>query len=156
MENARNFVFGNFGLKILDLKIISSHTHAFLFLNFNALSYIILFFKNCVFPQKYGKPLPNSIGPICFSTNRNFLNLREGVSVCFDRSKLVNQVFKKTELNFFKVTFQIVFNFSLSALSFTRCPMQQETQSKVQTSSTLPCLKRLARKWATELPIHLT
>ena len=34
----KNFVFGNFGLKILDLKIISSHTHAFFFLNFNALS----------------------------------------------------------------------------------------------------------------------
>ena len=29
MENARNFDFGNFGLKFLFLKITSSHTHAF-------------------------------------------------------------------------------------------------------------------------------
>ena len=32
----------------------------------------MLFFKNCVFPEKYGEPLPNSIVPFCFSTDRNF------------------------------------------------------------------------------------
>ena len=71
VENAK-FCFENFGLKILDLKNIPSHTHAFLFLKLNALSQINLFFKNCVFPQKYGEPLPDSIGPFCFSTDRNF------------------------------------------------------------------------------------
>jgi len=34
----KKFCFEEFGLKILVLKTISSHTHAFLFLNFNALS----------------------------------------------------------------------------------------------------------------------
>ena len=72
VENAK-FFFGIFGLKILELKNISSHTHAFLFLKLNALSQINLFFKNCVFPQKYGEPLPDSIGPFCFSTDQDFL-----------------------------------------------------------------------------------
>ena len=68
----QNFVFGDIGFKILDWKNISSHTHAFLVLNFNALSQKHLFFKNCVFPEKYGEPLPDSIGPFCFLTDRNF------------------------------------------------------------------------------------
>ena len=48
----KNFVFGNFGLKILDLKNIPSHTHEFLFLKFNALSRIISFFQKLCFSQK--------------------------------------------------------------------------------------------------------
>ena len=86
----QNFVFGNIGLKILVWKIISSHTHAFLVLNFNALSQINLFFKNCVFPEKYGEPLPDSIGPFCFFRPIEILKfLREGAFVCFDRSRLI-------------------------------------------------------------------
>ena len=46
--NTRNFVFGNIGLKILDFKIISSHTHAFLLLwvKSSCFSKIVFFLKN--------------------------------------------------------------------------------------------------------------
>ena len=56
----KNFGFGNFGLKILDLKNIPSHTHAFLFSKFNALSQIILVFQNLCF-SKNGESLPERV-----------------------------------------------------------------------------------------------
>ena len=44
--------------------------------------------------------------------------MREGVSVCFDRSKLVNQVFQKGRIGLFQTSFSnSSFPFSLSALA---------------------------------------
>ena len=45
--------------------------------------------KKTVFFFKFSEPLPISIDPFCFSTNRKFLNMLERASVYFDRSKLI-------------------------------------------------------------------
>ena len=68
------------------------------------------------------KPLSASIDPIYFSINRNCFKSLNEASVCFDQSKLifdqskvVNQVFKKSRFDLFRLTFQKFFsNFSLS------------------------------------------
>ena len=74
MENARNFDFGNFGLKFLFLKITSSHTHAFCS-SISILWVVSKFFSKTVFFLKFSKPLPISIDPFYFSIDRNFLKL---------------------------------------------------------------------------------
>ena len=81
---------GKFGLKLVFWKSISSHTHAFLFLIFNALRYVFkksgYFSKKMFFPnfrliqsdfrsieillKNFSKPLPGSIDRTCFSINR--------------------------------------------------------------------------------------
>ena len=83
----QEILFWEFGLKILVLKIISSHTHAFC----SSISILWVdskFFQKSVFFLKIGEPLPISIDPFCFSIDRKFLNLIERVFVCFDRSNL--------------------------------------------------------------------
>ena len=86
VENARNFIFGKFGLKIFFENHIITYS-CILFLNFNALSWFY-FFQKTVFFLKFSEPLPISIDPFYFSINRKFLNMFERASDCFDRSKL--------------------------------------------------------------------
>ena len=120
MENARNFDFGNFGLKFLFLKITSSRTHAFC--SSISMLWVVskFFFSKTVFFLKFSEPLPVSIDPIYFSINRNSFKLSKEASVCFDWSKLVNQgFFKKLKLDFFQVTFS---SFPLS-LRFGKAPL---------------------------------
>ena len=81
---------GKLGLKLVFWKSISSHSHAFLFLIFNALRHVFkksgFFLKRCFFPdfrliqsdfrsikillKNFSKPLPGSIDRTCFSINR--------------------------------------------------------------------------------------
>ena len=119
----QNFVFGNIGLKILVWKIISSHTHAFLFLNFNALSQ----FKKLCFSSKIWWASAWFDRSILFFDRSKFLKIfkiweRESLSVSTDRGWFSTdrnswiRFFKKVELDFFKPTFQMVLFFSLSPL----------------------------------------
>ena len=103
----QNFVFGDIGFKIFVWKNISSHTHAFLVLNFNALSQINLFFKIVFFQKNLVslcliQSVHSVFRPIEIFKILNFL--REGAFVCFDwsrlifdRSKLVFLVFLKRQ-----------------------------------------------------------
>ena len=105
MENARNFVFGNLGLKFLFWK---SYHHILMHfvLKFQCFELILnVFFQKNVFFLKFDEPLLISIDPFYFSIDRNFLNMLEKAYVCFDRSKLI---FDRSNL------FQIVFIESLS------------------------------------------
>ena len=81
---------GKLGLKLVFWKSISSHSHAFLFLIFNALRHVFkksgFFLKRCFFPdfrliqsdfrsieillKNFSKPLPSSIDRTYFSINR--------------------------------------------------------------------------------------
>ena len=81
---------GKLGLKLVFRKSISSHTHAFLFLIFNALRYVFkksgYFSKKMFFPdfrliqsdfrsieillKNFSEPLSGSIDRTCFSINR--------------------------------------------------------------------------------------
>ena len=67
--------FGNFWLKFLFLKIISSHTHAF----YSSISIIWVvpkcFFQKLCFFLKFSESLPISIDPFYFSINRNFFKM---------------------------------------------------------------------------------
>ena len=105
---------GKLGLKLVFWKNISSHTHAFYFIIFNALRRV---FKNQVIFSKM-LVFRFSIDPICFFINRNFFKNFVWASVCFDQSKLVNKVFKKSVFDLFKTLFQKVFK--LSSLPSTR------------------------------------
>ena len=83
----QNFVFGDIGFKILDWKNISSHTHAFFVLNFNALSQIFLFFKNFVFPENLlSLCLTQSVHPVFrpIEILKNFNFFKRG-SLCLFR-----------------------------------------------------------------------
>ena len=119
---------GKLGLKLVFLKIIASYTHAFLFINFNALrcfyNVSLFFSKTVFFSRKFCEPLSTSIDPICFLINQKCFKIFKEAFVCFDQSKLifdqsklVNQVFKNQSL-----TFQTYFSkrfsnfFSLSEL----------------------------------------
>lgn len=96
---------GNLGLKFLFWK--SYHHILMHFCSYISMLWVNskCFSKTVFFSSKFGKPLPNSIDPFCFSIDRKFLNLIERASVCFDRSKLF---FDRSNL------FQIVFIESLS------------------------------------------
>ena len=105
---------GNLGLKFLFLNITSSHTHAFCS-KFQYFELILDFFQKAVFFLKFSEPLLFSIDPFYFLINRKFLNMFERAS---DRSKLVNHVFLKVRLDFFKVTFSKLFQVSSLSLRF--------------------------------------
>ena len=96
MENVRNFIFGNLGLKFLFWK---SYHHILMHfvIKFQCFELILNVFQKTVFFLKFSKPLPISIDPFCFSINRNFLKILERASVRFDRSKLIFN-----RLNFFQ------------------------------------------------------
>ena len=92
------------GLKLVFWKSISSHTHTFLFLIFNVLSFKKLgyFFKKMFFPdfrliqsdfrsieiflKNFSKPLPDSIDRTCFSINRTS-RIRFFFKQCLTHSK---------------------------------------------------------------------
>ena len=85
-----------------------------------------MFFKNCVFPQKYGEPLPNLIGPFCFRPIEIFkIWERESLSVSTDRgwfstdrNSWISFLFKKDRFGLFQSYFSnSSFLFSLSALA---------------------------------------
>ena len=105
MENAKNFIFGKFGLKIFVFEYHIITYSCILLLNFNDLSWFRIFFQKVVFFLKFSEPLPFSIDPFYFSINRNFLNMFERASDCFNRSKLI---FDRSKI------FQIVLLKSLS------------------------------------------
>ena len=89
MKNARNFIFGKFGLKIL---VFENHNHHILMhfvLKFQCFELILNVFQKTVFFLKFSESLPISIDPFYFSINLKFLNMLERASVCFDRSKLI-------------------------------------------------------------------
>jgi len=58
-------------------------------LKFQCFELILNVFQKTVFFLRFSEPLPILIDPFYFSINRNFLNLLERASVCFDRSKLI-------------------------------------------------------------------
>ena len=99
-------------------KSISSHTHAFLFLIFNALRCV---YKNqVIFLERYFSRF--SINPICFSINRNLKKKKFGEPLfgsidrnCFsiNRTSWI-RFFKTWILTFSKELFQKYFKFSLS------------------------------------------
>ena len=105
-------ILGKLGLKFVFWKNISSHTHVFLFLIFNALRGV---FKNqVIFSKKCFSRF--SIDPDCFLINRNLKKKFRWAFVCFDWSKfffdqsnIVNHVFLKIDLDFFKNTFSKFF-----------------------------------------------
>ena len=85
------------------------------------LQWVFVFFKNCVFSQKFCEPLSALIDPICFSINRICFKIFKEAFVCFDQSKLifdqsklVNQVFKKSEFDVSNLLFKKVFKLFLS------------------------------------------
>ena len=94
---------GKLGLKLLFLKNILSHTHAFcssISMLWGVSKMCLWFFQNCVFPKKICEPLLASIDPICFLINWICFKIFKEAFVCFDQSKLifnqsklVNQVF---------------------------------------------------------------
>ena len=107
--------FGNFGLKFLFLKIISSHTHAFC----SSMSMLWVVPK-CVFLNvfflKFSEPLPVSIDPIYFSIHRIFFKFffNEPLSVSIDRNYFsINRNswirFFKTQIWLVQITFSKLF-----------------------------------------------
>ena len=124
----QNFVFGDIGFKILVWKNISSHTHAFLVLNFNALSQIFLFFKNCVFPENLvSLCLIRSVHPvfrpieilkILIFFKRGSLCLFRLVETDFRPIETRVLVFLKSRIGLFQSHYSNFFKlFSLSALA---------------------------------------
>ena len=89
MENAKNFIFGKFGLKILVFENHNRHILMHFVLKFQYFELILNVFQKTVFFLKFSEPLPISINPFYFLINRKFLNMLERASVCFDRSKLI-------------------------------------------------------------------
>ena len=90
-ECLKILILGKLGLKLLFLKQISSHTHAF-WLSISMLwdfpkMYFCFFSKLC-FSQKFCESLSVSIDWVCFSINRNWFKKFRWASVCFDRSNL--------------------------------------------------------------------
>ena len=134
MENERNFNFGNFGLKFLFLKIISSHTHAFCS-SFQCFELFLIsmlwlvpkcFFKNCVF-LKFSEPLPVLIDPFYFSINRIFfknaltsLCLFQSIETDFRSIETRESGFLKTQIWLVQTTFS---NFPLS-LRLGKAPLR--------------------------------
>ena len=115
---------GKLGLKLVFWKSISSHTHAFLFLIFNALRYVFknlvfFFFKRGVFPdfrlihcvfrsieilvKNFSEPLSGSIDWTCFSINQTSWI----------------RFFKKTQIWLVHLLFQNFFKLSSFSLSPT-------------------------------------
>ena len=88
MESARNFIFGNLGLKFFFWK---SYHHILMHfvLKFQCFELILNVFQKTMFFLKFSEPLSISIDPFCFSINRKLLKILERASVCFDRSKLI-------------------------------------------------------------------
>ena len=136
----QNFVFGNFGLKILDLKNIPSHTYAFLFLKLNALSQIISFFlKTGVFSKNWWVSAWFDRSILFFDRSKFFKIVkiweRESLSVSTgrgwfstDRNSYIN-FFKKLNWTFSKSLFKLFQAFlslrvgsRLHHLSFCRFP----------------------------------
>ena len=115
MENARNFIFGKFGLKII---VFENHNHHILMhfvLKFQCFELILNVFSKTVFFLKFGEPLPISIYPFCFSIDRKFLIfLRE--SLCLFQSIETRETcFLKSQIGLFRGTFSKSFsNFPLS------------------------------------------
>ena len=137
--------FGKTGFKTLFLKYISSHTHAFcssISMLWGVSKMCLWIFQNCVFSQNFVglclfwliQYIFRSIESVLklfkeafvwFNWSKLILdqsklfwnclkNFKEP-SVCFDQSKIVDQVFKKSEFDIFKLTFQKGFQtFSLS------------------------------------------
>ena len=71
----QNFVFGNIGLKnsCLENHIIS-YSCIFV-LKFQSFELNQLVFQKLCFPEKFGEPLPDSIGPMCFFDRSKFLKV---------------------------------------------------------------------------------
>ena len=119
---------GKLGLKLVFWKSISSHSHAFLFLIFNALRHVFkklgFFLKGCFFPdfrliqfdfrsikillKNFSKPLPRSIDRTYFSINRTSWI----------------KFFLKTVFDSFKTLFQIFFKLSSLSLWLGKAPLR--------------------------------
>ena len=116
---------GKLGLKLVFWKSISSHTHVFLFLIFNALRYVFkksgYFSKKMFFPdfrliqsdfrsieillKNFSEPLPGSIDWTCFSINR---------------TSWIRFFFKKLRFDLFIYFFKTFSNFPLSLSDLAR------------------------------------
>ena len=128
MENAKNFIFGKFGLKIFVFEYHIITYSCILLLNFNDLSWFWIFFQKVVFFLKFSEPLSISIDPFYFSINQKFLNMFERASDCFDQSKLI---FDRS--NFFKNCFvKISVCFDRSRLFFDRSKLVNHVFLKVR------------------------
>ena len=121
MENARNFVFWEFGLKILVLKIISSHTNAFLFLNFNAFDLILnVFQKLCFFLKIWWVSAYFDRSILFFDRSKIFkfdsesLCLFRSIEADFRSIETRETGFLKRQIGLFKVTFSNSFSTFLS------------------------------------------
>ena len=114
-------ILGKLGLKLVFLKNITSHTHAFhsyfsMLGRVNAQNWVV--FQNCVF-------FIISIDRGCISIDRNCFKNFKGASVCFNQpklifnqSKIVNKVFKNLILTCSTHFFQ---NFSSFSFSLRLC-----------------------------------
>ena len=113
---------GKLGLKLVFRKSISSHTHAFLFLIFNALRHVIkksgYFSKKMFFPdfrliqsdfrsieillKNFSEPLSGSIDRTCFSINRTswirFLKKKNSDLTCSSTFSKLFQTFLSLSL----------------------------------------------------------
>ena len=105
---------GKLGLKLLFLKKISSHTHAFcssISMLWGVSKMCLWFFHNCVFPQKFCEPLSASIDPICFSINQNclFVSINWISRIRFLKIYiwLVQTTFSKAFQNFFSLSLRL-------------------------------------------------
>ena len=112
-ECLKILILGKLGLKLVFWKSISSHTHAILFLIFNALRSV---FKNqVIFSKKMFFPDFRLIQTVFRSIKISFKNLGEPLSDSIDRNYFsINWIswirfFFKTDLDFFKNTFSKVF-----------------------------------------------
>ena len=126
-ECLKILILGKLGLKLLFLKNISSHTHAFcssISMLWDVSKLCFVFFKKLCFLKKKKKncePLSVSIDRVCFSINRNCFLKIKGAPVCFnqsklifDQSKILNQIFLKLSLTCSNSLFKSFSNFSLS------------------------------------------
>ena len=94
-ECLKILIFGKLGLKLLLLKNILSHTHAFCssistIWGVPKMCFVLFFFlkKKLCFSQKFCESLSVSIDWVCFSINQNWFKKFRWASVCFDRSNL--------------------------------------------------------------------
>ena len=107
MENVRNFNFGKIELNSLFLKIISSYTHAFCS-SISMLWDVPKIFLKTVFFLKF----------LWASASFDWSNL------FFNQSKLVNQVFKKTQIWLVHLLFQNFFKLSSLSLRLGKAPLR--------------------------------
>ena len=120
---------GKLGLKLLFLKNITSHTHAFcssISMLWGVSKMCLWFFQNCVFPKKFCVPLCFDWSNLFFwSIEIAFKIFRESFSVsinrncCFGQSNFENKVFKNSDLtcsnHFFKNFSKLFLSLSDSA-----------------------------------------